>query len=176
MSAGYRDAYPPTGPVIELAQPRLLAFLGAPLIFVGLIATVIPLVVLGPSDAIAIGLVVVLVGLVLVVVGLARGGVEHRLVIDPRGVFLVARSGAVEGVLGHGALQLTPGQYIYGARSGAYEMPCVAIGNRFAVGMNAIGTVRYRVPVPRMPRPRFYLKAVDWQALVAAVPALRSIQ
>ena len=77
MSAGYRDAYPPTGPVIELAQPRLLAFLGAPLIFVGLIATVIPLVVLGPSDAIAIGLVVVLVGLVLVVVGLARGGVEY---------------------------------------------------------------------------------------------------
>ena len=173
---GYRDAGAPTGRTIELAQPNVLGLLGALTLMAGIMGILVPLIVQGVSPALAIGFMFVLVGIGLIVAWLLRGGPEYRLVLDPRGVFLVDRAGAVEGVLGQGALTLTPGHYIYGSRSGALEKQCVAIGNRLSIGTNAIGTVRYSVPVPRMPLPRFYLKAADWDALVDALPALRSIQ
>jgi hypothetical protein len=172
----YRDAAAPAGRAIELTQPNILGLLGALTLLAGVLGIVIPLIVAGASPALAIGFVFTLAGLVLIVIGRARGGAEYRLILDPRGVFLVGRSGAVEGLLDSGPLALTPGHYLYRARFGAYEKQCVAIGNRFSVGTNAIGTVRYRVPVPTMPLPRFYLKAADWDALVDALPSLRSIQ
>lgn len=176
MSPGYRDAGAPTGRAIELGQANVFGLLGALSLGAGLAGILVLLVVKGLSPLLAIGSPFVLLGLVLLAVGVARSGVEYRLVLDPRGVFLVSRSGAVEGLLGHGPLGLTPGHYVYGSRSGVLEKQCVAIGNRFSIGTNAIGTVRYRVPVPRMPAPRFYLKATDWDALVDAVPMLRSIR
>jgi hypothetical protein len=176
VSPGYRDAGAPAGRAIELRQPNVLGLLGALTLAAGLVGILVPLVVLGPSPVLAIGLTFLLLGLGLVVAGLVRGGAEYRLVLDARGVFLVHRSGAVEGLLGHGSLALTPGHYVYASRTGALEKQCVAIGHHLSIGTNAIGTVRYRVPVPRMPLPRFYLKAADWDALVQALPALRSIQ
>lgn len=175
-SPGYRDAGAPTGRTIELARPNVLGLLGALTLMGGIMGILIPLIVRGVSPALLIGVMFVLVGIGLIVAWLVRGGAEYRLVLDPRGVFLVDRSGAVEGLLGRGALALTPGHYVYGSRSGALEKQCVAIGNHISIGTNAIGTVRYSVPVPRMPLPRFYLKAADWDALVDALPALRSIQ
>lgn len=176
MNPGYRNADAPSGRTIDLRQPNILGLLGALTLMGGIMGILVPLIVTGFSPALAIGFIFVLVGIGLIVAGLVRGGVEYRLVLDPRGVFLVDRSGTVEGLLGHGPLALTPGHYIYGSRSGAMEKQCVAIGNHLSIGTNAIGTVRYSVAVPRMPLPRFYLKAADWDALVDALPALRSIQ
>jgi len=174
MSVGYRDAGAPTGRVIELAPPNVLGLLGTLTLPAGLLVTLSALIV-GRSAPLAIGLMILLLGLALIVIGRARS-VEYRLVLDPRGVFLVDRSGAVEGLLGDGPFTLTPGHYIYRAKYAAYEKQCVAIGNRFSIGTNAPGTVRYRVPVPTLPIPRFCLTADDWDTLVEALPALRSLQ
>jgi hypothetical protein len=73
-------------------------------------------------------------------------------------------------------LTLTPGHYLYRARYSAYDKQCVWLGNRFAIGTNGIGNIRYRIPVPQMALPRYYLKGSDWEAFVAAVPQLHAMQ
>lgn len=137
---------------------------------------------LGFGFAFGASLVLVMPGLflalggTLLIVGYSRSRPEHNLVLDPRGVFLVSAAGVVEGMVGTPPLTLTPGHYVYRAKYSAYEKQCVWLGNRFAIGTNGVGTIRYRIPVPVMPLPLYYLKGSDWEAFVAAVPQLQAIQ
>lgn len=176
VQAGYRDAQPPHGRALGLARSNVLGVVGALMIPAALVAIVIPALRFGLTPASVIGLLFLVAGLALVVAGYLRSRPEYTLVLDPRGVFLVSAAGVVEGIVGSPPLTLTPGHYVYRARNGAYEKQCVWLGHRFAIGTNGIGTLRFRVPVPQMPLPRYYLRGRDWEAFVEAVPALRDIQ
>lgn len=176
MSAGYRDPGAPQGRVIPLARPNIMGLFGGLALFFGLILAVGLGFVFGASPVLAMPMTFVLLGVALWVVGFTQSRAERSLVLDPRGVFVVNTSGVVEGMVGAAPLTVVPGHYLYRAKYSAYEKQCVMIGNHFSIGTNAIGNVRYRVPVQQMPLPQYYLKSADWDEFVGAVPALRAIQ
>lgn len=130
----------------------------------------------GLSFSLVMPMLFIALGVTLLVIGRVNSRPEFTLVLDPRGVFLVSAAGVVQGMLGSPPLTLTPGHYLYRAKHSAYDKQCVWLGNRFAIGTNGVGNIRWRIPVPQMPLPLYYLEGPDWEAFVAAVPQLRQLQ
>jgi hypothetical protein len=171
---------PPNGRVIELAKkPSVLALLWAllpmglfaisvPVIFLGVDASALPAALLG-----AFFVTLVLVGVVFSFIG-RRRTVEYRLVLDPRGVFLVDKNGAVPGQLGVALLTLTPGHWLSSSRSGMRWNQCLVVGGWLSIGVYG-AFPPYDAPVPTLARPQFSLRAEQWLELVRALPELRAL-